>query len=352
MQAAGVPAPYLLAGLVAGMTATLSGVVTTSLPRPVYRTSQALAGVLMGSHIDPVALCAVASALLPFAAVTAVTVVLSVCVAFLLSRSGVDRTTATLGMVPGGSSAMLAAADDLGADTRLVALAQYFRVGVIALTAPLIVPLLGSAVPRHLSGHDTLRLVNGANQPAGLMVLGAVALLGIRMGRRLSLPAPLVLGPMLAAALATLAGAAHGFAPAGILQNLVFTGIGLEIGQRFSRESLRHAGRVIAPLIAGALVICLACALLAWPLAGLTHLSLTDAYLATAPGGINAVLPAAVAAHSNVALISTVQSLRLFGVVLLAPPLIRWMSARTPSHRTTDPARVGCAGQPEARGPG
>jgi membrane AbrB-like protein len=326
-QAAGIPAPYLLVGLVAGMAAALSGVMTTSLPRPAYRTSQALAGVLMGSHIDPVALRSVAPSVLPFTAVTLVTVVLSVAVASLLCRTGlVDRTTATLGMVPGGSSAMLAAADDLGADSRLVALAQYFRVGAIALTAPLIVPLLGPGSPG--AGHFTSRLVSGDDQPAGLLLLGAVALLGIRMGRRLSLPAPLVLGPMLAAALATVAGAAHGFAPAGILQNLVFTGIGLEIGLRFTRASLRHAGGVIVPLVAGTLVVSLACALLAWPLAGLTHLSFTDAYLATAPGGINSVLPAAVAAHSNVALISSVQSLRLFGVVLLAPPLIRWMSAR------------------------
>lgn len=333
-QVAGVPAPYLLVGMVAGMAAALSGVVTTSLPRPAYRTSQALAGVLMGSHIDPVALESVAPSVLPFAAVTAVTIVLSLTVASLLCRTGlVDRTTATLGMVPGGSSAMLAAADDLGADTRLVALAQYFRVGVITLTAPLIVPLLGPGPPG--PGHSTLRLVSGADQPAGLIVLGAVALLGIRMGRRLALPAPLVLGPMLAAALATVSGAAHGFAPAGVLQDLVFTGIGLEIGLRFTRASLRHAGSVIVPLMAGTLVISLACALLAWPLAGLAHLSFADAYLATAPGGINSVLPAAVAAHSNVALVSSVQSLRLFGVVLLAPPLIRWMSRRACTRRMT-----------------
>ena len=41
---------------------------------------------------------------------------------------------------------------------------------------------------------------------------------------------------MLAAAIVTVTGAARGFAPAGILQDLVFTGIGLEIGLRFSRE--------------------------------------------------------------------------------------------------------------------
>ncbi|MEV6057610.1 AbrB family transcriptional regulator [Streptomyces sp. NPDC052107] len=48
---------------------------------------------------------------------------------------------------------------------------------------------------------------------------------------------------------------------------------------------------------------------------------MSDAYLATTPGGINAVLAAAVATHSDVSLMSSVQSLRLF--VLIALLLIR-----------------------------
>jgi membrane AbrB-like protein len=325
-RAAGVPAPHMLAGLFTGMAFALAGAPAAELPRPAYRLSQALAGVLMGSHLDPAALARVVPALLPLVSVTVVTVILSVSVAYLLCRSvPIDRTTATLAMMPGGSSAMVAVADDLGADTRLVAIAQYLRVGVIASTAPLVVPLLGPAATRTAAGPPLL--VGGAGQGTGLLVLCAVVMLGVRAGRWLRLPAPLVLGPMLSAAIVTVTGAAHGFAPAGVLQDLVFTGIGLEIGLRFSRESLRHARSLLVPLLAGTLALSLACALLAWPLSGLAHLPYTDTYLATAPGGINSVLPTAVATHANVALISSLQSLRLFAVVALAPPLIRCLSS-------------------------
>lgn len=339
-QAAAVPAPYLLAALVLGAVAALSGLQTAPFPPPAYRASQAMVGVLMGSYLDPAALRLAARSMLPLTTVTLATVAFSVGVAFVLSRSErINQATATLGMVPGGSAAIMAAADDLGADSRLVALSQYFRVGLIALTAPLIASALSrfgrthrpSIVSELMAWHP----VSGAHQVAGLVTLAAVVLLGMRAGERLSLPAPFVLGPMLITVLVILTGAAKGFTPSGPLQNLAFTCVGLEIGLRFTRESLRHARRHLARLIAATLTITLACALLAWPLAALTHLPFTDAYMATTPGGINAILATAVATHANVALISSMQSLRLFAVLALTIPLIRWGLARTGRTRPT-----------------
>jgi membrane AbrB-like protein len=332
-QAVQVPAPYLLAALVVGAAAALSGLLSTAFPRPAYRASQAMVGVLMGSYLDPTALRVGARSILPLTAVTLATVVLSVGVAFLFFRSSlINRATATLGMVPGGSPAVIAAAEDLGADSRLVALAQYFRVAVIAVTAPLIVSFLSpfafSHGPSIVPVLMAWRPVSGTHQAAGLVTLGAVVLLGTWAGTRLSLPAPFVLGPMLVTAVAIFTGAANGFAPAGPLQNLAFTCVGLEIGLRFSRESLQHARRHIARLIAGTLTVIVVCFLLAWPLATFAHLPFSDAYLATSPGGINAILATSVATHANVALISSVQSLRL-SVVVLATPFIRWILVRT-----------------------
>jgi membrane AbrB-like protein len=339
-QAVQVPAPYLLAALVVGAAAALSGLLSTAFPRPAYRASQTMVGVLMGSYLDPAALRVAARSILPLAAVTLATVVLSVGVAFLFFRSSlINRATATLGMVPGGSPAIMAAAEDLEADSRLVALAQYFRVAVIAVTAPLVVSFLSPFAFRR--GHSVVpvlmawRPVSGTHQAAGLVTLGAVVLLGTQAGTRLSLPAPFVLGPMLATAVVIFTGAAKGFAPAGPLQNLAFTCVGLEIGLRFSRESIQHSRRHIARLMAGTLTVIVACFLLAWPLATIAHLSFSDAYLATSPGGINAILATAEVTHANVALISSVQSLRLF-VVVLATPFIRWILVRTSEPR---PAR-------------
>ncbi|AZS75703.1 hypothetical protein DDE74_36715 [Streptomyces lydicus] len=54
-----------------------------------------------------------------------------------------------------------------------------------------------------------------------------------------------------------------------------------------------------------------------WLIADLAHIPLTDAYLATAPGDINAVLATGVSTHADVSLTSSAQSLRLFAMVVL-----------------------------------
>ncbi|WP_051766148.1 AbrB family transcriptional regulator [Streptomyces sp. NRRL F-5135] len=62
-----------------------------------------------------------------------------------------------------------------------------------------------------------------------------------------------------------------------------------------------------------------------------------DAYLATTPGGINAVLATAVSGHADVAVVSTVRSLRLLLVVLVTPLITRRLAAMGP--RTAGTAR-------------
>jgi hypothetical protein len=59
-------------------------------------------------------------------------------------------------------------------------------------------------------------------------------------------------------------------------------------------------------------------------LAASMHISVLDPYLSTTPGGINAVLATAAETRSGLALVSGVQSVRLFVVVLLALRLVRW----------------------------
>ncbi|WP_055749480.1 AbrB family transcriptional regulator [Frankia sp. AvcI1] len=69
-----------------------------------------------------------------------------------------------------------------------------------------------------------------------------------------------------------------------------------------------------------------------------------ESYLATTPGGINAVLATATVAHVDVGMVSTVQSFRLVLVVLLTPPLVRWLLRRAlPASPAPTPA-------PEERG--
>jgi membrane AbrB-like protein len=337
----GVPAPSLLTGLVAGIALALPGLVGRPFPRGANRAAQALVGVLMGSYLDSQVVGVLGTAL-PMLAVTVATIGLCVGAAAVLARCGkLSLTDATLGMVPGGSAAVVSCADDLGADSRIVAFSQYLRVGLVGLTAPAIA--LGFAPQDQNPADDRLQpllpvmghLVDSADQLGRLVVLAAICLTGFAVGRRLGLPAPVLLGPMLVAAVFTLTGASSGFAPAGPLKDVVFIVVGLEVGLRFTRSAARHAAGVFPHLLAATVGVCLACAGLAWGLAALMGIPFTEAYLATTPGGINAVLATAESTGTNVPLVSTVQSLRLFVVVLAVPLVVRALEASRRRRRET-----------------
>ncbi|MER6105518.1 AbrB family transcriptional regulator [Streptomyces sp. NPDC001832] len=335
---AGVPAAHLLTSLVVGVLASLSGAMRSRFPARANRSAQAVAGVLMGSYLDPAAVRSVIGSIGPLTCATLATVVLCLGVALVLSRlTRMSRGDAVLGMVPGGSAAIIACADDLDADSRVVAFMQYLRVGVVAASAPVVALSLHATAQAGNPAHaqpfvsallpDSLTLVNSSHTLAGLLVLAVLCVLGSSVGRRLRLPAPMLLGPMLLTAVGVFTGVAHGFQPVGPLQDAVFVVIGLEVGSRFTRPTVRHVGRMLPHVLAATLAICLMCAALAAALAAGVGISFDDAYLATTPGGINAVLATAASVHADVAFISTAQSLRLFLVVMLSPLLIRWVTS-------------------------
>jgi uncharacterized membrane protein AbrB (regulator of aidB expression) len=88
-------------------------------------------------------------------------------------------------------------------------------------------------------------------------------------------------------------------------------------------DTVRQAGRLVIPVLGGVASLMLACFGLAALLALSSSVSLLDAYLATTPGGLYAVLAAAFGAGANTTFILAVQSLRLLVMVLLAPVAVR-----------------------------
>jgi uncharacterized protein len=55
----------------------------------------------------------------------------------------------------------------------------------------------------------------------------------------------------------------------------------------------------------------------------LAHVTFVDAYLATTPGGLPAVLAASVGIGANTTFVVSVQVLRILLMVVAAPPLVR-----------------------------
>jgi hypothetical protein len=317
---AGVPGAHLFAGLVVGVALALGTPEDVRISRRVYTVSQALLGGAIGSLAQS-GFTGSGSVVLLLPVVVATTVLLSLAAGELLARRApVERATALLGMVAGGSAAVVAAADETGADARVVAVLQYLRVGLVAATAPVVAYLLLGA---HMH-HHAVRPPSLKDSAVGIGILACVALAGPWLGRRVRMPTAALAGPMVLGVGLGLAGAFRDAPVPSTVTAVALAVIGLEIGLRFDRSTLRSLSRM-APAAGGlTAAIMLACAVLGEILSLVTGISAVDGYLMTTPGGINAVLGAAVSMSGiNVALVAVAQILRLLTMILVVPALVR-----------------------------
>jgi membrane AbrB-like protein len=289
------------------------------VPPRLYTISQAVLGGAIGS-LAQLGFTGSGSAVLLLPFVIASTVVLSLAAGELLARRGqVGRTTAMLGMVAGGSAAVVAAADETGADARVVAVLQYLRVALVAATAPVVAyVMLGG----HAS-HHVLRPPSLKDSVIGMLILGGVALAGSSLGRRVRMPTAALAGPMVLGVGLGWAGAFRDAPVPPIFTAAALAVIGLEIGLRFTRSTVRSLGRM-APAAGGlTAAVMVVCALLGETLSLLTGISPVDGYLMTTPGGINAVLGVAASMNDdNLALVAVAQILRLLVMILFVPALV------------------------------
>jgi len=329
--AAGLPSAALFAALAVGIAYALAVAHRRplALPKPGLTVGQAIVGVALGASVDAETLEAVGADWLTVVVMTVATLAISLGAGLAMARAtGLDRATACLGLIAGGASGIVAMADELKADARLVAFMQYLRVLVVVLLAPLVAHYL-----LYDDGGGHAPPAGGEGLVLDLAFTAGCGVVGVAIARLVRLTAGTLLVPLVVAAILSVSGIAGDAAVPELVQDVGFALIGLQIGLRFTVATIREAGRLLPATLVSILAMVALCAGVAAataPLAGITY---GDAYLATTPGGLYAVLAAAADLGGNTTFVVAVQSLRVFAMVLLAPPLVRLLVGR--------PARAG-----------
>lgn len=312
-----LPTPLLFGGLAGALLyALVRPQAPLRLPDSWFQAGQAVVGVIVGASMDWHSLGALGPRWLVVVGVSCFSLVVSVLVGRLLIRRGASPATATFASVAGGAAGLTAMADDLGADARVVAVLQYLRLLVVLVTMPLVVTLVFGA------REDGPALgVTGTDWRVDVPFVAAAVTCGLLAGRLLRLPSAAILGPLLVAALLTLVPFFEGAAVPPVVEALGYLVIGVQVGLKFTAASLRAIGRMLPTALLTIVVTLVACAGLGWVLTVTTDASPLDAYLATTPGGIYAVLGIAAATDGDVAFVAAAQMLRLL-IVLASAPLI------------------------------
>ena len=324
LGAARLPSPVLFAAFAVGIGYALSTGAQRAPGRPLVASAQALIGITSGAYMHSSTLRVVAADWGPVVLVTGTTLTLSVVLGLVFARvARIDRATAAFGMIAGGASGIVAISRELGADDRLVAVIQYVRVLLVVSLMPIV-----SLFVFGVSDRSGLAATHQPSFRMGLAFVLVCVTGGMPLARLLRMPAGALIGPMLVAAILALSGSGLAVGVPSLLDDFAFAVIGLQVGLRFSPRSLRNARSILPAagcFIATMLVLS---ALLGLALSELAHVSRFDAYLATTPGGLPAVLAFAIGARSNAALVVAVQVLRTFVMLLAAPWLARWLAGR------------------------
>jgi len=323
---AGLPSPALFAALGVGVAYAL---VATSealtMPRIPVTAAQALIGVSLGSEIQASTLRAVADDWLGVSIVILGTVLISIVAGLAISSlTDTSRETGLLGLVAGGASVIIGMSSELGADSRLVAFMQYMRVLVIVLIAPMVAYFLlddGSA-----PAPETQLAQASSTIGRDLIFTVGCALGGLLIARLLRVTAGALLGPLIVAAAVSLSGLVARAGVPDLFEVAAFAVIGLQVGLRFTFATILEARRLLIPVLIAILGLVAACAALALILVPLADVTFADAYLATTPGGLYAVLAASIGIGADTTFIVSVQVLRVFVIVLMAPPLFRLLT--------------------------
>lgn len=253
--------------------------------------------------------------------VVATTVVASTFAGWMIARTGIlPGTTAAWGCSPGAATGMVAMAEDFGADARLVAFMQFLRVTMVLIVATL--------VSRFVFGVVAAEAAPGAAEqsfmeqlPDFAATLGVAAAGGIA-ARLLPVPSGAFFVPLALAGTLQATGLVTIVLPPWLLI-AAFSAIGLWVGLRFTRETVAYALRALPAMLVGVSCLIAMCGLSAVMLVWLVGTDPLTAFLATTPGGLDAIAIIAVGSNADISFVLALQTVRLFVVIVTGPMLAR-----------------------------
>lgn len=265
-----------------------------------------------------------------------ITIIISILSGVVLWRfSSASMMTCLFGSTPGGISAMPSIAEEVGANTLVVSIMQTLRillvVGLIPLYVESLLPHSEKITPAiHLSDftfHSFLWTV--------CLIIGGCG--GALIWKKIKMPAPWLIGSMLGAVIMQLLGTL-------VYENRVMAYwpphltifaqilIGTSIGSRIRSEMFKGLRQIFIVSLVSTLSLVLLMISISAVISEFTHIPLVTCILAFAPGGVAEMSTAAVALHADSTFVLAVQTIRLMIILILLPPLFRFINNRVSIH--------------------
>ncbi|MDX6750991.1 AbrB family transcriptional regulator [Geminicoccaceae bacterium 1502E] len=315
-ELAGIPLPWMLGPMLATTLASMGGARIT-VPAAWRTPAIVVLGLLLGSSFTGDMLAGMPR-WLPSLAALPLYILLIGLLALVYMRlvARIDPLSAYFCATPGGLGEMMILGDRMGGDMRLISLVHATRILLVVFIVPLAFGL---------AGFDTGSALDSGPEPAGaldLLVLLGCGVAGAFLGGVLRLPAPGLLGPMLASAAAHLAGLVDGAPPFALVAAAQLV-IGATVGCRFNGVSVASFLWTVLTGLGLTILMLLVALLFGVALSWLTGLPTPLLILAYVPGGITEMSVIALSLTTDPAFVATHHIVRIGLVVLMAPMLFR-----------------------------
>lgn len=308
----GVPAAVLIGPALVVSLVGLRG-VRLAIADPLRDLCFILLGIAIGSGFTSQASDAILRWPVAFAVLFVVLAAIIWMGRTVLERGfGFDRRSAVLASAPGHLNFVLGLASETGSDVARIAVVQSIRLLALSVTVPFVALALGYQI-------DAAMLPPG--EPVDPVHLGALAVAGVVLGlgmRRLSVPAPMLLGPLAVSAVGQVTGLTPGVPPAWATVP-AFLVMGCLIGTRFSGMTL---GQFRASLVAGLAITVIAVlmsVLAAVPVAVALGMPTAHVLVAFAPGGLETMVALGAAMGASPGFVAASHIIRLLILTVLIP---------------------------------
>ena len=278
---------------------------------------QIIFGILIGTSFRQENLETMKLATLPILLQIIILVTAGFLMGMLLSRlTPLDRSTSILSSLPGGLPVMTSLAEDLKQNVGIVAVVHYFRLTIIVLTMPLLMPFLGLL---EIGAKET-EVVSNAMDFTGYLLLGMFGIVTFVLNHRIRFPG----GHMLFGLL--ISGSIHLFLypfgdPDVVIKLIAIVFLSVSIGSKITLETILLLRKVILP--AGCIIITLVTLglVLGVLLHKLTAIDLNTALLSSVPGGAASLTAIADELGADMRIVGSLHLYRLILLSVLTPPL-------------------------------
>lgn len=315
---AGIPAGALIGSTLAVSALAAMG-QEVGLPNRFRDLAFATIGVSLGAGIDESFVSHIGTWAVSLGILVASLVATISCGRLILTRGfGLDAQTATLASAPGTMSNAIAIAGEGHGDATAVMFLQLMRLlFLVVAVPPLAVALDASATSTAAAAH-TMAL------PTFMVTLALSAVIGW-LGGLIGVPAASLLAGMMVSASGHATGLIEGLAPSWAIF-IAFSATGAALSTRMSRVTTEQAKRYAVAgfsIVATSLVVSFLFALIAQAATGL---SLSQVWIAYAPGGVEAMAAIGLSLGYEPAYIAVHHFARIFALLLLVPIfLTRWV---------------------------